>query len=289
MSSPLRRRCRFRPCIDLRGGRVVQIVGGTLRDEAAAAAAAPSAVTNFEAREPPAAFARRYARDALAGGHVIMLGGGDAQEAAAREALAAFPGGLQVGGGVTAANARSLLDAGAAAVIVTSFVFRDGRVDRDRLAEIEAAAGRERLVLDLSCRKRRRAAGAEGGAGGEFEYVVVTDRWQTWTDCVVDAALLADLGAHCAEFLVHGVDVEGLRQGVEDALVELLGAHSPVPVTYAGGVRDMADVERVARLGGGRVDVSVGSALDIFGGTFAYEDLVKWNAAADAADAAAAS
>ena len=279
-STSPRRRCRFRPCIDLRGGRVVQIVGGTLRDEAAAAAAAPSAVTNFEAREPPAAYARRYARDALAGGHVIMLGGGDAQEAAAREALAAFPGGLQVGGGVTAANARALLDAGAAAVIVTSFVFRDGKVDRARLAEIEAAAGRERLVLDLSCRKRRRAGGASA-AGGDFEYVVVTDRWQTWTDCVVDAALLADLGAHCAEFLVHGVDVEGLRQGVEDALVELLGAHSPVPVTYAGGVRDMADVERVARLGGGRVDVSVGSALDIFGGTFAYDDLVKWNAAAD--------
>ena len=304
-------RCRFRPCIDLRGGAVVQIVGGTLRDEASAGAGAgagagassssSSATTNFTAALPSEAFAARYRAAGLSGGHVIMLGGGAANEAAARAALAAYPGGLQVGGGVTPANAPSLLAGGASHVIVTSYVFREGRVDRERLAELVAAVGKERLVLDLSCRRRRRrprpaeegaptaaaaaappagaAAGAPNAGDDEFEYVVVTDRWQTWTDCVVDADTLRELAAHCCEFLVHGVDVEGLRQGVEDALVELLGRHSPIPVTYAGGVRNMADVERVERLGGGRVDVSVGSALDIFGGDLSFDALVAWSQA----------
>jgi len=326
------RRCRFRPCIDLRGGAVVQIVGGTLRDSTDGGGGggdgAPSATTNFTAALPSEAFAERYRAAGLAGGHVIMLGGGAANEAAARAALAAFPGGLQVGGGVTPASAPALLAGGASHVIVTSYVFRDGRVDRERLAELVAAVGRERLVLDLSCRRRRRRqrpaeadaeAGADAGAAGvrdgtgnasgtagaagavdvvgagaapaadeEFEYVVVTDRWQTWTDCVVDAATLRELAQHCCEFLVHGVDVEGLRQGVEDALVELLGRSSPIPATYAGGVRNMADVERVERLGGGRVDVSVGSALDIFGGDLSFDELVRWSKRHDEAPAAAA-
>lgn len=179
-------------------------------------------------------------------------------------------------------------------MIVTSYVFRDGAVDWARLAEMEAAVGgKERLVLDLSCRRRRRnpaghthgapdgttSGAADGADAGDSEYVVVTDRWQKWTDVVVDAASLARLAAHCAEFLVHGVDSEGLRAGVEEDLVRLLGAHSPIPVTYAGGVRDMADVARVRALGGGRVDVSVGSALDIFGGSLPFEELVRWQAA----------
>ena len=177
-------------------------------------------------------------------------------------------------GGITPANAAAFLRAGASHVIVTSFVFRDGAVDWARLAEMEAAVGgRERLVLDLSCRRRPRPAAAGGGA----EYVVVTDRWQCWTDVAVDASSLAKLAAHCAEFLVHGVDVEGLRAGVEDDLVRLLGEHCPIPVTYAGGVRDMADVERVRALGGGRVDVSVGSALDIFGGSLSFDELARWS------------
>ena len=187
-------------------------------------------------------------------------------------------------GGITPANAAAFLRAGASHVIVTSFVFRDGAVDWARLAEMEAAVGgRERLVLDLSCRRRPRPAAAGGGA----EYVVVTDRWQRWTDVAVDASSLAKLAAHCAEFLVHGVDVEGLRQGVEDALVELLGRCSPIPATYAGGVRNMADVERVERLGGGRVDVSVGSALDIFGGDLSFDALAAWSKRHDAPDGAA--
>ena len=173
-------------------------------------------------------------------------------------------------GGITPATAGAYLRAGASHVIVTSYVFRDGAVDWAALAEMEAAVGRERLVLDLSCRRRLRP---DGGA----DYVVVTDRWQRWTSVAVEAESLARLAAHCAEFLVHGVDVEGLRAGIEDDLVRLLGAHSPIPVTYAGGVRDMADVERVRALGGGRVDVTVGSALDIFGGSLSFDDLTRWS------------
>jgi phosphoribosylformimino-5-aminoimidazole carboxamide ribotide isomerase len=266
---------RFRPCIDLRDGHVTQIVGGTLSD--AAGAAGPT--TNFVAALPSAHFAALYARDALPGGHVIMLGGGAANEAAALAALRAFPGGLQLGGGVTPDNAARFLEAGASHVIVTSFVFREGRIDRARLAELERAVGRARLVLDLSCRKRAAAAGG-------FEFVVMTDRWQTWTDTVVTPALLADLGAHCAELLVHAVDVEGLRAGVDEDLIRLLAAApETLPVTYAGGVRNLADVERVRVLGDGRVDVSIGSALDIFGGDLPYADCVAWARAQEAAKA----
>ena len=188
----------FRPCIDIHGGLVKQIVGSTLRDDGAPPA------TNFTATRGAAEFARAYAAAGLAGGHVIMLGAGPENEAAALAALSAYPGGLQVGGGVHPGNARRFLDAGASHVIVTSFVFTSGRLDRGRLREMVAAVGRDRLVLDLSC--RRRAA-----IGGGAEYVVVTDRWQTWTDAVVDAALLVELSEFAAEFLVHGVDVEGMR------------------------------------------------------------------------------
>lgn len=200
-------------------------------------------------------------------------------EIAAVKALSAYPGGLQVGGGITPANAKRYLDAGASHVIVTSYVFREGQVDYSRLDELVQAVGKERLVLDLSCRKRRRPSGHEDA---EFEYVVVTDRWQKWTDVVVNASTLQKLSAYCSEFLVHGVDVEGLRQGVEDELVTLLGQHAPIPVTYAGGVRDMEDIQRVARLGAGRVDVSVGSALDIFGGSLPYSTVVAWHKAQQA-------
>jgi phosphoribosylformimino-5-aminoimidazole carboxamide ribotide isomerase len=225
-----------------------------------------------------------YAADGMSGGHVIMLGKGN--EPAATSALRAYPGGLQVGGGVTPENARLFLDAGASHIIVTSYVFRDGKIDWERLEALVKAVGKDRLVLDLSCRKRVREGASASSSSSPHEYVVVTDRWQKWTDCVVDAASLASLSAHCAEFLVHGVDVEGMRAGVDDGLVALLGESCPIPVTYAGGVRDMDDVERVARLGKGRVDVSVGSALDIFGGSLAYADLVAWSKGAAAAAAA---
>lgn len=250
----------FRPCIDLRSGKVVQIVGGTLSDNAA------SVRTNFVSQKPAAWFAELYRADALAGGHVIMLGPGN--ESAAREALAAYPGGLQIGGGINADNARGWLDAGASHIIVTSWVFREGRLDAARLAELVKIVGRERLVLDLSCRKR-----------GE-DYFVVTDRWQKFTELKISAEVLQSLAESCAEFLVHAVDVEGLCRGIDAELVEMLGRWTPVAATYAGGASSLADLETVARLGGGKVALTIGSALDIFGGAgVRYADAVAFNRA----------
>ena len=246
----------FRPCIDLHEGKVKQIVGGTLGDS--------GLKTNFVSDRGAAWYADLYRRDGLRGGHVIMLGAGN--EDAAREALGVFPGGMHIGGGINADNAKSWLDAGASHVIVTSWVFRAGRLDHARLDELVAAIGKERLVLDLSCRKR-----------GD-EYVVMMDRWQTYTDLVVSAKTLRDLSKSCAEFLVHAVDVEGLCRGIDGELVGKLADWSPIPVTYAGGASSLADLEATTRLGKGRVDLTIGSALDIFGGHgVAYADVVAFN------------
>lgn len=252
----------FRPCIDLHEGKVKQIVGGTLGGEGLR--------TNFVSEKPAAWFAEQYRRDGLRGGHIIQLGAGN--EAEARAALAAYPGGLQLGGGVNAQNARGWIDAGASHVIVTSWVFREGRVDWGRLGELVQAIGRDRLVLDLSCRQR---------AG---KYFVVTDRWQKFTELEVTAATLQEFAAHCAEFLVHAVDVEGLCRGIDGKLVEKLGAWTPLPVTYAGGAKSLADLAAVTQLGRGKVDLTIGSALDIFGGQgVTYEECLEFNrrAAAD--------
>jgi phosphoribosylformimino-5-aminoimidazole carboxamide ribotide isomerase len=248
----------FRPCIDLRGGKVVQIVGGTLGDNAAAVR------TNFVSEKPARWFAGLYQRDGLTGGHVIQLGAGNETEA--RAALAAFPGGLQIGGGVNAQNARGWLEAGASHVIVTSWVFREGRVDWTRLDELVKAVGKSRLVLDLSCRKR-----------GEH-YFVVTDRWQKFTELAISQENLHKLAGSCAEFLVHAVDVEGLSRGIDRELVGMLGRWTPIPVTYAGGANSLADLVDVTKLGQGKIDLTIGSALDIFGGgSVKYEDCVKFN------------
>ncbi len=246
----------FRPCIDLHEGKVKQIVGSSL------GAAGPR--TNFVSNRPAAWFAELYKRDGLVGGHVIMLSPGN--EGEARAALAAFPGGLQIGGGVNAQNARSWLDAGASHVIVTSWVFREGRADWERLGELVKTVGKNRLVLDLSCRKR----------GGN--YFVVTDRWQKFTEVTITLETLRRLAGSCAEFLVHAVDVEGLCRGIDRDLVEKLGQWTTIPVTYAGGANSLADLEEVTRLGRGKVDLTIGSALDIFGGTgVKYEDCVRFN------------
>jgi phosphoribosylformimino-5-aminoimidazole carboxamide ribotide isomerase len=248
----------FRPCIDLHEGKVKQIVGGTLGEA--------GLKTNFVSDRGAGWYADLYRRDSLPGGHVVMLGAGN--EAAAREALAAFPGGMHIGGGINAANAQAWLDAGASHVIVTSWVFREGRLDRARLAELAASVGPSRLVLDLSCRKRGDA------------YVVMMDRWQTYTDLLVNAETLKDLSKSCAEFLVHAVDVEGLCRGIDGALVEKLADWSPIPVTYAGGASSLADLEETTRLGKGHVDLTIGSALDIFGGSgVKYADVVAFNKA----------
>lgn len=247
---------RFRPCIDLHGGKVKQIVGGTLSD-----AEPVATVTNFESAQPPSFYADLYWRDGLEGGHVIMLGPGN--EAGAREALGAHPGSLQAGGGITPANATAWLDAGAAKVIVTSYLFEDGDFAAARLAQIRQAVGRERLVVDLSCRRR-----------GD-DYVVACNRWQTLTRLVLGQAVLAQLAADCSELLIHAVDVEGRQGGVDSLLIERLAAWAPLPTTYAGGVRSLADVHLVRDLGRNRLDVTVGSALDLFGGSgIAYQELV---------------
>jgi len=248
----------FRPCIDLHEGQVKQIVGGTLSAE-------PGRLqTNFVSTRPAEWFAELYKQDGLRGGHVILLGPGN--EAAAQAALAAYPGGLQLGGGVNLENARGWLETGAAQVIVTSWVFREGRLDWDRLRALVAAIGKEKLVLDLSCRRR----------GGD--YFVVTDRWQKFTELTVSPQTLAELASWCGEFLIHAVDVEGLCRGVDLELVGKLGQWSPIPTTYAGGARALADLEEVTHAGQGKIDLTIGSALDIFGGTgVRYADAVRFN------------
>lgn len=237
---------RFRPCIDLHDGKVKQIVGATLRDEPG------SLRTNFSSSRPASFYADLYRRDNLSGGHVIMLGPGN--ESAACEALAAWPGGLQVGGGITADNARLWLERGASHVIVTSWIFHEGQMDLDRLATLSRLVGKERLVLDLSCRFR------------DNGYYVVTDRWQRFTEFRLGAESLAGLASYCDEFLVHAVDVEGTCTGLDARLLDLLAQTAPIPVTYAGGIASMADMELVDQAGQGRIDATVGSALDIFGG-----------------------
>ncbi len=235
-----------------------QIVGSTLSEGEGGALR-----TNFTSDLPPAYYAEMYRHDGLTGGHVIMLGAGN--EAAATESLAAWPGGLQLGGGITAANAGAWLDRGAAAVIVTSYVFRDGQIFEERLRELVEAVGRERLVIDLSCRKR------------DGRYYVVTDRWQKFTGVEITPPSLAYFAEFCGEFLIHAADVEGKCAGVAADLVADLAEWTPIPTTYAGGVRDLDDLRLVRDLGRNRLDVTVGSALDIFGGTtITYREAVSF-------------
>lgn len=246
---------KFRPCIDLHNGKVKQIIGGSLTDGS-------EPQTNFVSEKPPAWYAQLYKKDQLTGGHVIKLGAGN--DDAARAALAAWPGGLQIGGGITAENAVEWLDAGAAQVIVTSYIFKKNQIDPDRLNQLMQTTGRDRLVLDLSCRKK---------AG---QYHVVANRWQTFTETVINARSLQQLANYCSEFLVHGVDVEGKQQGMDEELIALLAKHSPIPCVYAGGVRSVEDLEKLNQAGNGKIDVTVGSALDLFGGPLPYRKVVAY-------------
>lgn len=250
---------KFRPCIDLHNGSVKQIVGGSLSEDER------SLQTNFESDRPAGYFAQIYRDDALSGGHVIKLGPGN--DVAAREALSAYPGGLQIGGGIHLENAAEWLEAGASHVIVTSWLFdSEGHFLPERLAQLVAEVGRDRLVLDLSCR---------GQADG---WVVAMNRWQTPTDLCVDAATIAELASSCDEFLIHAADVEGKCEGIDARLVEFLGQVATIPVTYAGGAHAFEDLATVDRLSGGKVDLTIGSALDLFGGAqIRYADCVAWN------------
>ena len=262
---------KFRPCIDLHDGQVKQIVGSTLTDDKQNALHCTSSAVsqeNFVTDTPASHYASMYQRDKLTGGHVIMLGSGNVD--AARSALHAYPGGLQIGGGITCENAQEWISEGASHVIVTSHVFHNGQVDWERLTQLVSLIGKEKLVLDLSCRRRL-------GDDSTGPYYVVTDRWQTYTDVQVNEETLLKLGQYCCEFLVHGVENEGKRCGILEDLVELLGKYSPVPVTYAGGVRGIEDLDRVKVLGNGKVDLTIGSALDCFGGDIKYDDVVAWH------------
>ena len=254
---------RLRPCIDLHAGQVKQIVGGTLYTSA-------DPVTNHVSSHSAKYFADLYRQYNMTGAHIIMLGPGN--EDAAEEALNAWPGALQVGGGITAYNAGSWIEKGAGKVIVTSYLFPNARFNiLYLLAVLQSLGGKtERLVIDLSCRRQE--------TEGTVEWVVAMDKWQTLTDTKVDAETIRMLEPHCAEFLVHAADVEGLQRGIDEELVARLGEWCTLPVTYAGGGKSIDDLERVRELSHGKVDLTIGSAMDIFGGTgVKFDDCVAWN------------
>ncbi|WP_137170141.1 phosphoribosylformimino-5-aminoimidazole carboxamide ribotide isomerase [Marinomonas sp. FW-1] len=247
---------QFRPCIDLHQGKVKQIIGGSLNDKGAT----ENFISEFNAEH----YALMYKEHNLLGGHVIALGKGNQEEALS--ALRAYPNGLQFGGGVTSSNAASYLEAGASHVIVTSYLFENGEFSWDRLDKIKRETGTDRLVLDLSCRRTK-----DG-------WYIATDRWQTITSTQVNHENLIELANHCDEFLIHAADVEGLQAGIDEDLVRLLGQGCPVAVTYAGGARSLSDLKRVSELSSGKVDLTIGSALDIFGGQgVTLDECILWN------------
>ena len=292
---------KFRPCIDLHDGKVKQIVGSSLSDSGA------GLKTNFETDRSSAWFAELYKRDGIKGGHVIMLGKGN--ESAAKDALSAYPGGLQVGGGINAQNALEYIQAGASHVIVTSWIFPDGKLDRSRLDELVRTVGKEHLILDLSCKRtgftkinfegntqkvigRRDDYGMYPGPFFSSETIdsaleikgsiwqITTNRWQTIIDIEITKETLEDLAQYCDEFLVHAADVEGKQQGMDDELIFFLAKNSPIPVTYAGGAKSLEDLEHCKEISNGKIDLTIGSALDLFGGKgVKYDDCVKFNKA----------
>lgn len=254
---------KFRPCIDIHNGKVKQLVGSSLRDEN------NSADENFVSQEGAQYFALLYKKDNLKGGHIIILNNRDSEyyeetREQAVLALKAYPNGMQIGGGVNAENAKEYIDAGASHVIVTSFVFREGKIDYKRLEQLVEAVGKEHIVLDLSCRKK-----------GE-EYYIVTDRWQKFTEERVNEKTLELLSRYCDEFLVHGVDVEGKSGGMEEELVKILASWSQIPITYAGGISTKQQIERFQKISEGKLDYTIGSALDLFGGNLKYDDIKNY-------------
>lgn len=254
---------KFRPCIDIHNGQVKQIVGGTLSDQG------NRAEENFVSAQDAAFYANMYQRDGLTGGHIILLNSRqseyyEATKAQALAALRAYPGGLQVGGGICPENGAEFLEAGASHVIVTSYVFQEGQIHYEHLQNMYEAVGKEHLVLDLSCRKK------------DGQYYIVTDRWQKFTETVLTRECLEELSGFCDEFLIHAVDVEGKASGIETELVQLLGTFSGCPMTYAGGISSFSDLELLQRLGNNRLDATIGSALDLFGGSIKYDDVIVY-------------
>lgn len=247
---------QFRPCIDLHEGKVKQIVGSTLGHQNVAV------VENFISEHTPSYFAQMFQQDQLIGGHVIMLGHGNEQ--AAKEALAAYPNGLQVGGGITVENAAQYIDAGASHIIVTSYIFHDGQLHLERLKKLVEVVGKQHIVIDLSCRKK------------DDKWFVVTDKWTKFSDFEVNAQSIQLIENYCDELLIHAVDVEGKRSGMQEELVRDLARWTTIPTTYAGGVRSLEDLRKFEQLTNGKLHVTIGSALSIFGGDLSYKEVVSY-------------
>lgn len=252
---------QFRPCIDIHDGHVKQIVGSTLKDRG-------EVRENFISDQGAEYYAGLYKDLGLKGGHIIILNkmGTPEYEASKEEAvkaLKAYPGGLQIGGGIDADSAAAFLNAGASHVIVTSYVFKDGLINYENLKKLQEAVGKERIVLDLSCKWT------------PLGYVIATDRWQKLSHISITEALLEELGSYCDEFLIHAVDVEGKAEGIEKDLVESLAAWETLPVTYAGGVHSYDDITLLKEMGDSKLNVTVGSALKIFGGELEIEEILK--------------
>lgn len=253
----------FRPCIDIHNGSVKQIVGSSLQD------AGNLAVENFVSSQNAAFYARLYQNYQIKNGHIILLNHVDsdyyqATKEQALQALAEYPGGLQVGGGITPENAAQFLDAGASHVIVTSYVFQNGCINYENLHKLVRETGKENLVLDLSCRMKNGS------------YYIVTDRWQKYTDVKLDAETMDELAAYCDEFLIHAVDVEGKARGIEEDLARMLGEWNRKPITYAGGIHTFEDLRILKEVGHNQIHVTIGSALDLFGGSMKFEDVLDY-------------
>lgn len=254
---------KFRPCIDIHNGQVKQIVGGSLKDSG------NLAEENFVSEQDATFYAAMYKKDGLKGGHIILLNPAGSEfyqqdVEQARGALREYPGGLQLGGGITSDNALEFLKMGASHVIVTSYVFKDGRINYENLKKLTSVTGKKQLVLDLSCRKK-----------GDH-YYIVTDRWQKFTEEIITEKRMDELSVFCDEFLIHAVDVEGKASGIETELAELLGNWTGLPITYAGGVRNQEDLTALKELGKNKLDVTIGSALDLFGGTLSYNEVLEY-------------
>ncbi len=252
---------KFRPCIDIHDGKVKQIVGKSLTEEG-------KPIENFVSSYDADYFASVYKEKDLPGGHVIILNSKGTQEyemskAQAKKALMAYPGGLAVGGGIDIDNADEFLKSGASHVIVTSYVFKDGRINMEALEKLSDKVTKKRLILDLSCKKK------------DDGYYITTDRWTKFTDVLLNKDTLNMLSEYCDEFLVHASDVEGMSKGIEQDVVKIL-TDSPIPVTYAGGVHKIDDLALLRRISNGKVDVTIGSALDIFGGNLKMNEIIEF-------------
>lgn len=252
----------FRPCIDIHNGKVKQIVGGSLTDQD------NGAEENFVSEYDAAYYAELYKSKNLKGGHIILLNPPSSAyyeetKKQALQALSVFPGGFQAGGGITADNAGVYLDAGASHVIVTSYVFRDGIIQFPNLLKLLREVGQNHLVLDLSCRKK------------DGNYYIMTDRWQNFTNVMLNQDTLDQLASYCSEFLVHAVDVEGKSEGVEEELLGMLGEWNKIPITYAGGIHTYDDISKIKLLGKKKINITIGSALNLFGGNLEFDRVIQ--------------